>query len=57
MDNRAADNGNTARDTLARGLPNARDRFFDSQHYPPQNPYESPLPANYFPQYQPGYEL
>lgn len=42
---------------ISRGfLSNIRDRFFDSQQYPQQNPYESPLPANYFP-YAPGYEL
>lgn len=35
---------------------NMRERFFDSQDYPPQNPFESPSPGNYYP-YQSGYEL
>ena len=34
-----------------------RDRFFDAQNYPQQNPYDTPLPANYYPSYQGGYEL
>lgn len=35
---------------------NMRERFFDSQDYPPQNPFESPSAGNYYP-YQSGYEL
>lgn len=34
---------------------NVRERYFDTQSYQPQNPYDSPLPGNYYP-YQPGYE-
>lgn len=52
MDNRGAENVD-----ILKNFPNIRDRFFDSQNYPPQNPYESASPANYYP-YQPaGYEL
>lgn len=43
-------------DILKGGFTNIRDRLFDLQNYPAQNPYESSLPANYYP-YQTGYEL
>lgn len=53
MDGRRLENGDMSRGFLS----NIRDRFFDSQNYPQQNPYETSLPANYYPAYQPGYEV
>lgn len=55
MNHRGGGDGGNA--DISRGfLNNVQNRFFDTQNYPPQNPYESPLPENYFP-YAPGYEL
>ncbi|XP_055297687.1 uncharacterized protein LOC129566114 [Sitodiplosis mosellana] len=51
MDGRRLENGNTPSGILS----NTRDRFFDAQNYPHQNPYDTPLP-NYYPAYQGGYE-
>lgn len=35
---------------------NIRERYFDSQSYLPQNPYDTPIPGNYYP-YPSGYEM
>lgn len=37
-------------------VPNIRERYFDSQSYLPQNPYDASVPGNYYP-YPPGYEM
>lgn len=47
------------RDSVKTDVPrtsNIQERYFDSQSYLSQNPYESTLPGNYYP-YPGGYEM
>lgn len=40
----------------ALGNANVRERLFDAQNYPPQNPYDTYYSGNYNPYQQVGYE-